>query len=185
MRSFSSAFNLFTSTRKPSYRASRYPIGVALFMFALLISTASIARGQALTNAQATSVEPGRAIAVSPDQFSDSNARPVTDPATILRNAKLIYIRKKSVYFKAPELENELRKRTEFQRWGLAITRNEADADLIIEVGRKVFTTRFVYTVIDPRTNIVVTTGKLSSVGGTLSTKIAKRFIEQMQQVRP
>jgi hypothetical protein len=82
-------------------------------------------------------------------------------------------------------LENELRKRPEFQRWGLAITRNEGDADLIIEVGRKVFTTRFVYTVIDPRTDIVVTSGKLSSLGGTLSTRIAKRFIQQMQQVRP
>jgi hypothetical protein len=108
----------------------------------------------------------------------------LTDPAAILRAAKLIYVRKKSVYFKAPELENELRKRPEFQRWGLVITRNESDADLIIEVGRKVFTTRFIYTVIDPRTDIVVTTGKLSSLGGTLATKIAKRFIEQMQQVR-
>jgi hypothetical protein len=43
-------------------------------------------------------------------------------------------------------------------------------------VGRKVFTTRFVHTVIDPRTDIVVLTGKLSSLGGTLATKIAKRF---------
>lgn len=67
---------------------------------------------------------------------------------------------------------------------GLAITRSERDADLIIEVGRKVFTTRFVYTVIDPRTDIVVLSGKLSSLGGTLTTKIAKRLIEQMRQMR-
>jgi hypothetical protein len=116
-------------------------------------------------------------------QTPEAAARPTTDPATILRNAKLIYVRKKTAYVEAPEVENELRKRPEFQRWGLAITRDERDADLIIEVGRKVFT-RFVYTVIDPRTNIVVLSGKLSSLGGTLSTKIAKRFIEQMRKVR-
>jgi hypothetical protein len=40
-------------------------------------------------------------------------------------------------------------------------------------------------TVIDPRTDIVVLTGKLSSLGGTLATKIAKRLIEQMREVRP
>jgi hypothetical protein len=157
----------------------------AFFAFALLISMAT-ARGQELTTgAPVPERQPERTSVTSVRQFSDSNAQPVPDTATILRNAKIIYVRKKSVYFKAPELENELRKRPEFQRWGLLITRNEADADLIIEVGRKVFTTRFIYTVIDPRTDIVVTTGKLSSVGGTLATKIAKRFIQQMQQVRP
>jgi hypothetical protein len=124
------------------------------------------------------------AATINSRQSADSGRAPVTDPAVILRNAKLVYVRKKSVYFKAPELENELRKRPEFQRWGMMITRDEAGADLIIEVGRKVFTTRFVYSVIDPRTNIVVTSGKLSSLGGTLSTKIAKRFIEQVQRVR-
>jgi hypothetical protein len=159
--------------------------GVALLTFILLLSTAGAAQGQSLNGAPASTAQPARTGVVSSGQYSDSNAPPITDPATIMRNAKLIYVRKKSVYFKAPELENELRKRPEFQRWGLAITRNEADADLIIEVGRKVFTTRFIYSVIDPRTDIVVTSGKLSSVGGTLATKIAKRFIEQMQQVRP
>jgi hypothetical protein len=115
-----------------------------------------------------------------------SNSSPATvlaDPATILRNAKVIYVRKESVFFKPAELENELLKRPEFQRWGLLITRTESDADLIIEVGRKVFT-RFVYTVIDRRTNMVVASGKLSSLGGTLSTKIAKRFVENMKRVR-
>ena len=184
MRPFIASFNLFKSILKPLSRSSHH-LNVVLFTLALSISTTSAVHGQALSGAKVSMDEPVRAVVVSSEQFSDSNAPPVTDPATILRQAKLIYIRKKSVYFKAPELENELRKRPEFQRWGLAITRNETDADLIIEVGRKVFTTRFIYSVIDPRTDIIVTSGKLSSVGGTLATKIAKRFIEQMQQVRP
>lgn len=142
MRSRTSSCNLFKRVIKPSSRPTHYLSGVALLTLILLLSTAEAAvHGQSLNGAKASTAQPSRPVVASPDQYSDSNAPPITDPATILRNAKLIYIRKKSVYFKAPELENELRKRPEFQRWGLAITRNEADADLIIEVGRKVFTT--------------------------------------------
>lgn len=170
-----------------SLRISPLGLKAGLFALALLVSTASAVKAQDSVGSGEAQEKSVRAVRTGgPDQVSDSTPGPaVTDPATILRSAKLIYVRKKSVYFKAPELENELRKRPEFQRWGLAITRNEADADLIIEVGRKVFTTRFIYTVIDPRTDIVVLSGKLSSLGGTLATKIAKRFIEQMRDVRP
>lgn len=169
-----------------SHASLRWP-GSLLFALIILFSTASAISAQSSGSNSILAPEASQAsvAVVSSEQVSDSNVASITDPTTILRNAKLIYIRKKSVYFKAPELENELRKRPEFQRWGLAITRNEADADLIIEVGRKVFTTRFIYTVIDPRTDIIVLTGKLSSLGGTLATKIAKRFIEQMREVRP
>jgi hypothetical protein len=158
MRSRISSSNLLQSIFQRLSNSARC-LSAGALVFALLISTAQIARGQT------------------------SNDAPITDSATILRRAKLIYVRKQTVFIEAPELDNELRKRPEFQRWGRAITRNEADADLILEVGRKIFT-RFVYTVIDPRTNIVVMSGKLSSLGGRLSTKIAKRFIEQMQRVR-
>ena len=158
MRSPTLSFKLFQSIRQRLTGSTRYLSAWASVLI-LLISTASIAHGQTVNDA------------------------PITDSATILRRAKLIFVRKKTVFVEAPELENELRKRPEFQRWGLAITRNEAEADLIIEAGRKVFT-RFVYTVVDPRTNIIVMSGKLSSLGGTLSTKIAKRFIAEMQRVR-
>ena len=181
MHSSISSFKLFGRILKPLSGSPRSLAGV--FALVLLISTA--AAGQELNGAKAATEDSVRVRVVnSEQQYSDSNAAPVTDPATIMRNAKIIYIRKKTIYIEAPELENELLKQREFQRWGLAITRNETDADLIIEVGHKIFT-RFVYTVLDPRTNTVVASGKLSSLGGTLSTKIAKRFIENMQRVRP
>jgi hypothetical protein len=187
MHSSISSAKLSGNGLKPSAHFRRYLRGGFLLALLLLISTAPSAIAQTLSGAETAATDStASASSAGSEQFSDSKAStPVTDPATILRNAKLIYVRKKSVYFKAPELENELRKRPEFQRWGMAITRNELDADLIIEVGRKVFTTRFVYTVIDRRTDIIVASGKLSSLGGTLSTKIAKRFIEQVQKVRP
>jgi hypothetical protein len=181
MHSLTSSFKLFHIILAPLNGSRRFLAGV--FAFVLLISTATA--GQELTGARVPAEEAVRVRVVnSEQQYSDSNVAPVTDPATIMRNAKIIFIRKKTIYIEAPELENELLKRREFQRWGLSITRNEMDADLIIEVSHKIFT-RFVYTVLDPRTNTVVATGKLSSLGGTLSTKIAKRFIENMQRVRP
>jgi len=174
----------FIMQLKPS-RVFMRLLSTSIFTLIALSLATACAQAQISRSANASQEVSADVRPVNAAQVSDSNAAPVTDPVTILRNAKLIYIRKKSVYFKASELENELRKRSEFERWGLLITRNDADADLIIEVGRKIFTSKFIYTVIDPRTDIVVLSGKVDSIGGILATKIAKRFIEQMREARP
>ena len=110
-----------------------------------------------------------------------------TDPATILRTARTIFIHSKTIYVKDSEVENALRKRPEFQAWGLVITRDEGQADLLIEVERKVFTKRFVFSVIDPRTLVLVTSGKARSIifGDTIAHKVAEKFVHRMAAVRP
>lgn len=180
MRASLSSFVLQNPTRAAALSRG------ALARACLLILCVAAAHGTAVAQQPAppSMAEVSDAGTNAPQSANSSSATALADPATILRNAKVIYVRKESVFFKPAELENELLKRPEFQRWGLLITRTETDADLIIEVGRKVFT-RFVYTVIDRRTNTVVASGKLSSLGGTLSTKIAKRFIENLKRVRP
>jgi len=105
-------------------------------------------------------------------------------PNEVLRSARSILIRTKSVYFKPSTLENALLQREEFQQWDLAITRDEADADLIIEVGRKLFTTSFIYSVIDPHTSRVVASGRVNSIGGTVEGKIADSFTKRMRLAR-
>lgn len=99
----------------------------------------------------------------------------------VLRAAQTIYIRSNSNFFKAETLENSLLQRDEFQAWGMSITRNEAEADLIIEVGRKLFTTSFVYSVLDPKTNRVVASGRVNSIGGTVEGKISDSFIKKLK----
>jgi hypothetical protein len=105
-------------------------------------------------------------------------------PIEALRSARAIFIRTKSAFFKPATLEDELLKRDEFLYWDMSITRVESDADLIIEVDRMPFTTHFVYSVLDPRSNKVVAAGKVDSIGGTVEHKIANSFIKKLMRVR-
>ena len=112
------------------------------------------------------------------------NAAPARSPAGVLRSARTIFIRSKSVYFNPSTLENSLLQQEEFRQWGLAVTREEAGADLVIEVGRKVFTTSFIYSVIDPTTRVVVAGGRVNSLGGTVEGKITHSFIKKLRAAR-
>lgn len=80
-------------------------------------------------------------------------------------------------------IEDKLQKRPEFSQLGLVITRDPDAADLTLELHHDVFT-KYVYTAIDKKANIVVAGGKLSSLGGTVAGKVAKRFLKQVMQAR-
>ncbi|MDT5271578.1 MAG: hypothetical protein QOH49_3764 [Acidobacteriota bacterium] len=109
------------------------------------------------------------------------------DPATVLRKARFIFVHSDSVFISGSEVEDSLRKRKEFQAWGMVITRNEAQADLIIEITRKTLTRRFTFSVLDPRTSEVVTSGKTRSVlfGKKIANKIAEKFANRVKVYRP
>jgi hypothetical protein len=105
------------------------------------------------------------------------------DPKAILRSAKTIYVKSSSILVGEAVIEAKLRKRSEFQQLGLVITRDPDAADLVLELKHDLFT-MYVFTAIDPHTNIVVASGKLSSLGGTVAGKVAKRFLKQMVKAR-
>lgn len=106
------------------------------------------------------------------------------DPYDALRTARTIFIRSKSVYFNPRSLEQALVNRDEFQDWEMVVTRDEADADLVVEVSRKLFTNRFVYNVIDRRANRILLGGRIGSLGGTVEGQIADSFIKKLRRVR-
>ena len=111
---------------------------------------------------------------------------PASQPKTAaesLRTAKKIYVYSTSLFVGQSVIETKLRNRPEFQQLGLMITRDANDADLVLEVHHDIFT-KYVFTAIDPSTNVVVASGKLSSLGGTVAGKVAKRFMKQMMKVR-
>ena len=94
-----------------------------------------------------------------------------SEAVVTLRSAKSIYVKSSSLLVGRSVIEEKLQKRTEFSQLGLVITRNEADADIILEVHHDVLT-KYVYTAIDSRRDIVVASGKLSSLGGTVAGKV-------------
>src|SRR5256885_928638 len=117
-----------------------------------------------------------------PQNNQNTAERP--SPNDVLRTARTIFIRSKSVYFKPSTLENSLLQQEDFQQWNIAITRDEADADLIIEVGRKAFTTSFIYSVLDPKTQRVLASGRVNSIGGTVEGKITSSFMKKLRAAR-
>lgn len=110
-----------------------------------------------------------------------------SDPASVMRTARLVYVSSDTAFVNAHEVEASLLKRKEFRAWGMSVTRNAADADLIIEITRKTLTRRFTFTVVDPRTSAVVTSGKTRSVlfGKKIPNKIAEKFTNRLRTVRP
>ncbi len=109
----------------------------------------------------------------------------VPNPRDVLRTGRKLYVNSFTGYLKASLLEVKLMDRPEFERWGLRITNDLKDADLVIEVERSVFTTSFIYRVIEPKSKTVLISDKCNSLFGTASGKIADNFINRLKKVRP
>jgi hypothetical protein len=165
-------------------------------MFALLFTAACASAALAQESPpglkrQSAEQQQQQAAQNSRDDDADDGevfAPPATvDPATVLRKARFVFVRSDSAFVSGREVEDSLRKRKEFQAWGMVITRNEAQADLIIEITRKPLTRRFTFSVLDPRTSEVVTSGKTRSVlfGKKISNKIAEKFANRVKVYRP
>ncbi|HEX4946112.1 MAG TPA: hypothetical protein VFZ34_05595 [Blastocatellia bacterium] len=102
----------------------------------------------------------------------------------ILRTAKTVFVQPKSDYMNREALERELVKHPEFNQLGLLVVRDKEEADLILEVYRKKWTTRFTITAVDARTGALVASCQDSSIGGDVEPKLAKCFIKQAKAAR-
>jgi hypothetical protein len=95
-----------------------------------------------------------------------------------------VFVRSKALLVKASVVEDKLMKRPEFAQMGLVLTRDPIDADIILELRHDILT-KYVYSAIDARTQVVLAGGKVSSLGGTVAGKVAKRFLKQLAQGHP
>lgn len=95
------------------------------------------------------------------------------------RTERQVFVRSTSLLVRAAVVEDKLLKQPEFRQLGLAITRDESEADLILELRHDLFT-MYVFTVVDAKTGVVLFAGKLSSLGGTVAGKVARRFVKEM-----
>ncbi len=111
-------------------------------------------------------------------------ASPHKTAAEILSAAKTVFIVAKSEYMDREAVERELVKDSEFSRLGLMVVRDKEEADLILEVYRKKWTTRFTITALDARTKALVASCQKNSFGGDIEPKLAKCFIKQAKAAK-
>jgi hypothetical protein len=173
-----------------SPRCSNVNLNCLILALLLSAACASSARAQGGPPVQKKQGAEQQATQQSRDDDDDAgvSAPPAAfDPATVLRRARFVLVRSDSAFVSGREVEDSLRKRKEFRAWGMVITRNEAQADLIIEITRKPLTRRFTFSVLDPRTSEVVTSGKTRSVlfGKKIPNKIAEKFANRVKLYRP
>ena len=111
-----------------------------------------------------------------------------TNPKTLLRNARVIYVATQTGFIDTAQVQNELRKRPEFETWQMAIVdggRKRDIADVVIEIDRPLFTYLFTYRIISRANGIILATGKVTAFDGNFAAPmLAKRIIEEMKVAR-
>jgi hypothetical protein len=95
-----------------------------------------------------------------------------------------VFVRSSSLLVRGAVVEDKLLKNSQFKQMGFVITRDPQDADLVLEL-RHDLLTMYVFTVVEVKTMNVIAGGKLSSLGGTVADKVAKRFVKEMSAVKP
>jgi len=103
--------------------------------------------------------------------------------ADAVRAARTVFIMSRSAYFNPSDLAAALAKKSEWRRFGLTLTMNRSVADLIVSVDRLPFTTEFPFTVVDSRTGVLVFSGRVNSLFGTVAGKISSNLVKQLSSV--
>lgn len=109
-------------------------------------------------------------------------------PRALLARARTAYVYSDTSYFEEVQLQNELRKRDEFEAWQMVIVdghKGSSFADILVEIDRPLFTFTFTYKIMDRVTGIMLATGKVTAVDGNAAApKLAARIIEEMKKAR-
>ncbi len=103
----------------------------------------------------------------------------------LLRAAKTIHIRSKTIYLRQKLLEDELLKQPDFQGLGLKIVPSLSEADLVVDVTLPFLTWMWTYVVTHQTSNTPLTNGKIREItAGYASPKLAKDMVTRLQALR-
>ena len=94
-----------------------------------------------------------------------------------------VFVHSTSLLVGGNVVEEKLLQNSEFKQLGFEVTRDPQAADLVLELRHDVLT-KYVFTVIDSKTGTVIAGGKLSSLGGTVAGKVARRFVKEMSAAK-
>jgi hypothetical protein len=103
-------------------------------------------------------------------------------PVSIVREARTIYVRP-TPHLDKKYLEYKLQKYRELQDWGLMLVSDERAADLVITFEKTAL--NYIFAVNDPRTSVIVTTGKTVAINGLVAAEnLGKEIIKKLKDVR-
>jgi hypothetical protein len=119
---------------------------------------------------------------------SEANKINDTSPRGLLSRAQILYVSSNTDYFESIQLQNALRKRSEFDTWQMAMidSWNKRDvADTEIEIDRPLFTFTFTYKITNRNTGIILATGKVTAFDGNgAAPLLAERIVEEIRKAR-
>ena len=103
-------------------------------------------------------------------------------PASIMREARTVYVAP-TEHLDRKYLEYKLQKYDELRDWDLSLVENPSAADLVINVDKTAL--NYIFTVTDPRTSVVVTSGKCVAVNGRVAAEfLGREIIKKFRDVR-
>ena len=109
-------------------------------------------------------------------------------PRALLSRAQTVFVDSNTSYFESVQLQNALRKRSEFEAWEMAIIDGwdkRSIADIIVEVDRPIFTFTFTYKITDRSNGILLTSGKITAFDGDAAAPLlAERIIDDIKKAR-
>jgi hypothetical protein len=125
---------------------------------------------------------PGKVAAELP---RSSAAIAGSDPKQILKNARTVYIHSKTAFLTVDTLERALSLEKNWPKLGLTVVQDQRVADLLIEVDRPLFTYVHTFVLVDKATSIVLGSGKVTALDGTIASNgLAKDIIKIFADVR-
>jgi hypothetical protein len=103
-------------------------------------------------------------------------------PTDILRAARTIYI-SPNQHINSDYLEYKLDKLPEFGQWQLAIVKDSAKADLVLEIKKTAL--NYIFSIVEPESSIVVAKGKVVAINGRVAAEdISHQIVKRMRAIR-
>jgi len=156
------------------------PKQIYVLSFAVIFMYAGAVAGQSSTTAQSAEAKTRQRRSTTVEPRDEGEATLVERPA-LPHQGRRVFVRSTSLLVRAAVVEDKLLKQPEFHQLGFALTRDPYEADFILELRHDLFT-KYVFSVIDTRTQLVVASRKLSSIGGTVGGKVARGFVKEMSR---
>lgn len=103
-------------------------------------------------------------------------------PASLMRRARTLFVRP-TRHLDQTYLVYKLQKRAELREWGLMLVDDERAADLVIQIEKTAL--NYVFTIVDPRTRAIITSGKTVAINGLVAAEnLGREIIKKIRDTR-